>query len=99
MDGPWAQRRSSLKEKRNQISVLDVLPCRDQKMTLQRFHNVTADVDEGQLRQAMTVALASEIPRMAAERTTIRPENASSPSRCVPTRLRMRKRSPAGARS
>ena len=63
MDGPWARRRSRLKEKRNQIGVLDVLPWRDHKMTLQRFHNVTADVDEGQLRQAMTVALASEIPR------------------------------------
>ena len=31
-------------------------------MTLQHFRNLTADVDEGQLRQAMTVALASEIP-------------------------------------
>ena len=36
---------------------------RDQKMTLQHFRTVTADVDDGQLRRAMTVALASEIPR------------------------------------
>ncbi len=36
---------------------------RDQKMTLQQFRTVTADVGEGQLRRAMTVALASEIPR------------------------------------
>ena len=31
-------------------------------MTLQHFRNVTADVDECQLRHAMTVALVSEIP-------------------------------------
>ncbi len=32
-------------------------------MTLQHFRNVTAEVDEAQVRRAMTVALASEIPR------------------------------------
>lgn len=37
-------------------------PARDQTMTLQHFRNVTADVDECQLRHAMTVALVSEIP-------------------------------------
>ena len=41
----------------------DVYTHRNQKMTLQHFRTVTSDVDEGQLRRAMTVALASEIPR------------------------------------